>query len=420
MPTLEENVNRVKAAKTAIGAAITAKGGTVGANDGLEDFAADIATIPSGGGGGSQPRKDVNFYDYDGTIVNSYTAAEFANLTEFPSNPSHDGLTTQGWNWDTLANAKAYVTSYGKLDIGQMYVTSDGKTRLYIRLGEGRLKPYLGLTGNSAGTAVSIDWGDNSAAETVTLDASTVYTPHEYTSDGYYVIAITIISGSISFMGDSTTNSNIFRKTGTPSSNRDIIYQNILTKLEIGGSVTAIGNHAFKNCFSLKSVTIPNSVTTIGAYVFHNCSSLKSITIPSSVTSIAQNNFENCYSLTSVTIPNSVTTINSSVFSYCYSLTSVTIPNSVTTINSSVFSYCYSLTSVTIPNSVTSFGNSIFSGSYGIGFVKFSRTTPTPFGSSSFSGVPTDCIIYVPTGSLSDYTSAQNYPNPNTYTYVEY
>lgn len=50
MPTLEENVNRVKAAKTAIGNAITAKGGTVGANDGLEDFASDIASIPSGGG----------------------------------------------------------------------------------------------------------------------------------------------------------------------------------------------------------------------------------------------------------------------------------------------------------------------------------------------------------------------------------
>jgi hypothetical protein len=51
MPTLEENVNRVKAAKTAIGNAITAKGGTVGANDGLEDFASDIASIPSGGDG---------------------------------------------------------------------------------------------------------------------------------------------------------------------------------------------------------------------------------------------------------------------------------------------------------------------------------------------------------------------------------
>ena len=51
MPTLEENVNRVKAAKTAIANAITAKGGTVSSGDGLEDFASDIASIPSGGGG---------------------------------------------------------------------------------------------------------------------------------------------------------------------------------------------------------------------------------------------------------------------------------------------------------------------------------------------------------------------------------
>ena len=47
--TIAENLQRLQAAKTAIGAAITAKGGTVGANDGLEDFASDIATMPSGG-----------------------------------------------------------------------------------------------------------------------------------------------------------------------------------------------------------------------------------------------------------------------------------------------------------------------------------------------------------------------------------
>ena len=48
--TIAENLTRLQNAKTAIGNAITAKGGTVGANDGLEDFASDIATIPSGGG----------------------------------------------------------------------------------------------------------------------------------------------------------------------------------------------------------------------------------------------------------------------------------------------------------------------------------------------------------------------------------
>lgn len=43
--TLAEKLQRLKTAKTAIGNAITAKGGTVGANDGLEEFASAIATI---------------------------------------------------------------------------------------------------------------------------------------------------------------------------------------------------------------------------------------------------------------------------------------------------------------------------------------------------------------------------------------
>lgn len=49
--TLKQVVDRVKVAKTDIAEAITAKGGTVASGDGLEEFAADIATIPSGGGG---------------------------------------------------------------------------------------------------------------------------------------------------------------------------------------------------------------------------------------------------------------------------------------------------------------------------------------------------------------------------------
>ena len=43
--------------------------------------------------------KEVNFLDYDGTILYSYTAAEFAALPSMPANPTHDGLTEQGWNW---------------------------------------------------------------------------------------------------------------------------------------------------------------------------------------------------------------------------------------------------------------------------------------------------------------------------------
>lgn len=49
--TIAENLTRLQNAKTAIGNAITNAGGTVSSGDGLEDFASDIGTIPSGGGG---------------------------------------------------------------------------------------------------------------------------------------------------------------------------------------------------------------------------------------------------------------------------------------------------------------------------------------------------------------------------------
>lgn len=46
MGTITQNLEKLVAAKNAIAAAITAKGGTVNAGDGFEEFAADIATIP--------------------------------------------------------------------------------------------------------------------------------------------------------------------------------------------------------------------------------------------------------------------------------------------------------------------------------------------------------------------------------------
>ena len=92
-----------------------------------------ISMFPIGGRDSSSVAnsKEVNFLDYDGTILYSYTAAKFAALSSMPANPTHDGLTTQGWNW-SLANAKAYVAKYRNLNIGQMYVNDNGKTRIYI------------------------------------------------------------------------------------------------------------------------------------------------------------------------------------------------------------------------------------------------------------------------------------------------
>ena len=121
---------------TDIADAIREKKGTTGAIN-PQDFSSEIASIESGGGGSSAVTSasvnDVNFYDYDGTILYSYTKEQFLALSAMPELPTRGVLICQGWIW-TLIDAKEYVTDYGMLNIGTMYVTDYGYTRLYIRI----------------------------------------------------------------------------------------------------------------------------------------------------------------------------------------------------------------------------------------------------------------------------------------------
>ena len=181
-----------------------------------------------------------------------------------------------------------------------------------------------------------------------------------------------------------------------------------LTNITIPDSVTTIGDWAFSNCTNLTSVTIPDSVTTIGWAAFSDCSSLTSVTIPDSVTKIGKYAFYNCSSLTSsITIPDSVTTIGEGAFDGCSSLTSVNIPDSVTTIGRYAFSWCRSLTSITIPDSVTTIGEGAFNWCESLTSVYCKATTPPAGGTSMFYGNASDRKIYVPTGSVEAYKSAE-------------
>ena len=119
------------------------------------------------------------------------------------------------------------------------------------------------------------------------------------------------------------------QKSGYPYWSTSITTANIPSSVEynsVAYSVTSIGDHAFYNCSSLTSVTIPNSVTSIAGYAFSGCSGLTSVTIPNSVTSIGDYAFRMCSSLTSVTIPNSVTSIGNGAFAYCTGLSSMEAP----------------------------------------------------------------------------------------------
>ncbi len=378
-------------------------------------------------GGGSNPvaEKDVNFIDYDGTLLYSYTASEFAALTALPANPSHTGLTAQGWNW-TLPNAKTYVASYGKLWIGQMYITESGDTEIDIELHAPRLSPYLGIAINGT---VEVDWGDGRTKSTVTGTslATQIRTGHIYTTDGSYTIKIHVVSGSFSLYGTSTY---AILSGNFSSVNNNKVYANTIQRVRIGSSMPSIGAFVFYNCSSLASITIPSNVTSIGSTSFSSCSSLTSITIPSNVTSIISGLFNGCYSLASITIPSNVTSIISSSFSSCYSLASITIPSNVTSIGSSSFYGCYSLASITIPSNVTSIGSSSFTNCYGLGLIRFEPTTPpTVSNSNVWTNVPTDCLLLIPCNNRQNitdawyaerYLAATNYPSKSAYNYIGY
>ena len=186
-------------------------------------------------------------------------------------------------------------------------------------------------------------------------DVLVTYRNHDTYSDNYYGYeGLTNI-----IIPETVTNDTItYRVTGISSHAFEDCSS--LTSISIPNSVTTIGNSAFYDCSSLESITIPNSVTSIESYTFAGCSSLTSINIPNSVTSIYGRAFENCSSLKSITIPNSVTSIGASAFRSCSSLESITLPNAITSIGEDAFIRCSSLTSITIPESVTSIGEGAF------------------------------------------------------------
>ena len=380
----------------------TKKGTTAKINP--QDFSSEIASIPTGGGSATAPKSSVNFYDYDGTLLHSYSKGEFLALSALPDLPTREGLTCQGWNY-TLSKAKEYVTSYGILDIGATYITDDGKTRLYIKIAaNGRMTVPLYFS-QSAANGVTIDWGDGSTTQTLT-GTGNKNTTHTYTSIGDYIITLKVTSGTLG-LGNGNSSYSVMGSTN----NNGKVYCNMLQKVEIGSSVTSIGNSAFQNCYSLYSINIPEGVTSIGSYAFSYCYSLYSINIPEGVTSIGNYAFSYCYSLSSIVIPSNVTRIGNSAFQNCSSLSSIVIPSAVTSIGNSTFQYCYSLSSIIIPSNVTSIGNSAFNGCAGMAYYDFraSQSVPTLSNTNAFNNITSDCKIVVPDSLYSSWTTATNW-----------
>ena len=407
--------------------------------------------------------KDVTFIDYDGTVLYSYTKSEFAQLTTLPKNPAHEGLVSQGWNW-TLTGARSYAASYGNLVIGQIYNTDDGKTRIHIRLTKGRTSPYLGIAVDGT---VEVDWGDNTAVESVSGTsisdsgvADIISTRHNYAEPGDYVISIHVVDGCFAIKGTAGYPTLLW-KNETNNTGENGCYGDAVTAIHVGDNcvfgamacykmraLTAITfpagfslsnvTSAFYQCYALRHIVIPNQCDVpdtcfcycsalfrismpengaIGKEAFRECRSLQSINLPANLAELKTKTFSACTALFHVTVPNTLRTLGTEAFSTT-SIEEINLPIGITVLPSQVFKMCMDLTCVIIPSTVTNIADQCFYGCAGLKKLVFlPYDPPTVANTNAWYNLPEDCVIYTKTGRLNTYVNTDKYPSSSTYSY---
>lgn len=393
---------------TSVADAIRSKGGTSVQLVYPSGFVSAINAIQTGGATTPVSPNDITFYDYDGTVVEAWTLNELANKTTLPNYPTHSGLVCQGWNW-TLAELKS---ENRKTNVGALYTTDDGKTRIYIHLPEGRTSPMIGICPNGT---VTVDWGDGTATNTLTGTSitSVKWTPvHEYSEPGDYVIKLTH-TGSIGLGGSPTTNQYAyFLRASSVADVRNVFYLNCIKKIEFG-TCDAIGlySRALMYCTGIESISISNSVTINGGVTFQNCQSLPFLTIPHDTYTVQNDMFRACSTIKHVAIPKTATVLSNNAFLSCTLLRNLCVPSSVTSFGTNLFYADTSLTHIFIPSGITNIGASTFVNCGGMVAYDFSTHTsvPTLANTNAFNGIASDCEIRVPSALVDTWKAATNW-----------
>lgn len=128
-----------------------------------------------------------------------------------------------------------------------------------------------------------------------------------------------------------------------------------------GSQITWIGDHAFKNCSSLKTINnVPAGLTDINEWCFES-TALKSVDLSNTnVTVMKDGVFFNNTSLTSIKLPNKLENFWDNAFNGCTSLNNIDMPSTVKGIYNNVFDGCTSLSNVTFSDSYTTLGHHVF------------------------------------------------------------
>lgn len=332
MATIAENIQTIATATTNIKNAIIAKGGTI---------TGDITTYGDairGIGGASEPIRNINFFDFDGTVIKSFDT--FLELKTFGWNnivpPQHEGLTFAGWNmgYDEAIDS---LNGCEKLDIGATYTIDSGEydsaTRFHIHVNDLYNKT---VTINIPMTNWVVDWGDGSPVEMRHTEAR-LSISHKYDSQGNYIItAYNPLNQEGSTTRLITGAATLWRldiggNYALSARNGSFQFEKALEEVVVSVDVEMVSEEMFKNCTSLKALVLRHNA--VGSIV-EGCTALK--TLVTSRTDIYTYACKGCTGLERIALPQSVASIYNETFvGTC--IQSVIIPRSMRTISSRAF-----------------------------------------------------------------------------------
>ena len=406
------------------------------------------------GGTPSEPpaESDINFYDYDGTLLYAWSLDELAGKTALPDLPTRTGLTCQGWNW-TLENIKAQGTP---INVGANYITDDGSTRFYLDIPEGGVLTMPLLIYQSVSGGVTISWGDG---QTETISGTgNVQTSHTYAAPGKYTLSLLPAEGCTINFGHAAAAQNVFGSI----SNNNLVLQANVKKVELGrgfselrafslqnmravtcismpAGITYMQSACFGVCEALKAIALPKNLTTLIGSVLTLCTSLAvvaasdgtypannfltgsyaahKLTFRKALNSIGNLAFQNCYALSAVYGIGNVTSMGNNAFQNCRNLCNDLPALKITSIPANCFSGCYSLNRLRFAGAVTSIAAGAFTNCYGILSYDFTycTTVPTLANANAFTGINANCKIRVPASLVDEWKAATNWA-----TYADY
>ena len=262
--TVEPDENYVGLSAVTVGGVTS----SIDANITAENIKKDVTILGvtgsyEGSGGGGE--KTVFLYDPYGTLIASYTKAEFLALSSYPTPPTLPRLTFQEYNW-TLAQAKDHVSKFDYCNIGATYVTTTGALEVDIELTK-----VTGLTVTLDVTGTK-DWGDG------TSDTATSHTYADYGS--YMIVCNMTYSGMQYIFGQSNSSPNYYVK-----------------EIRVG-TVSVYSYYSFAFLSSAKHIIL-STYQTAGGYLCYNDYSLEAFVMPSNfgTTSSLRGAFTYCVNL---------------------------------------------------------------------------------------------------------------------------